>query len=62
MSGAHYNPYFWLLATGKVRHRSCYQNLIEAIQAFGLDEGHVHDNLNLFQKTAQHVNGASINL
>lgn len=49
--GAHCNPYYWLVATGRPDHTNCYRNLVSAIAPFGLGPGHVHDNLNLFQKT-----------
>ncbi len=49
--GAHCNPYYWLVATGQPNHSSCYTNLVAAIAPFGLGPEHVHDNLNLFQKT-----------
>ena len=56
--GAHCNPYFWLVATGRKGLPSCYGNLVDAIRPFGLGPEHVHDNLNLFQKTAKDVRGA----
>jgi len=49
--GAHCNPYYWYLATGKHGLPSCYENLCRSIAAFGLPAEAVHDNLNLFQKT-----------
>ena len=49
--GAHCNPFYWLIATGKPGHPNCYDNLVSAIAPFGLTAEDVHDNLNLFQKT-----------
>ena len=49
--GAHCNPFYWLVATGEREHPNCYDNLVEAIAPFELGPEHVHDNLNLFQKT-----------
>ena len=49
--GAHCNPFYWLVATGESEHPNCYDNLVNAIAPFGLGPEHVHDNLNLFQKT-----------
>ena len=49
--GAHCNPFYWLVATGEEGHPNCYDNLVGAIAPFGLGPDHVHDNLNLFQKT-----------
>jgi uncharacterized protein YcgI (DUF1989 family) len=60
ISGAHCNPYSWLLATGRWDHPNCYDNLASAIGPFGLGPESVHDNLNLFQKTAKHIDGANI--
>jgi uncharacterized protein YcgI (DUF1989 family) len=37
--------------TGRRDLPSCYTNLCDAIQPFGLGPEAVHDNLNLFQKT-----------
>jgi uncharacterized protein len=49
--GAHCTPYFWQLALGKRARSSCYENLVAAIEPFGLKADAVHDNLNLFQKS-----------
>jgi uncharacterized protein YcgI (DUF1989 family) len=49
--GAHCNPYYWLIASGRSNHSTCYTNLVSAIASFGLGPEFVHDNLNLFQKT-----------
>lgn len=49
--GAHCNPYYWLITTGRPDRPSCYSNLVGAIASFGLGSEYVHDNLNLFQKT-----------
>jgi uncharacterized protein YcgI (DUF1989 family) len=49
--GAHCNPYYWLIASGRSDHSSCYTNLVSAVAEFGLGPEFVHDNLNLFQKT-----------
>jgi uncharacterized protein YcgI (DUF1989 family) len=49
--GAHCNPYYWLVATGRTDHANCHSNLAAAIAPFGLGPEYVHDNLNLFQKT-----------
>jgi uncharacterized protein YcgI (DUF1989 family) len=49
--GAHCNPYYWLIARADMNHSNCYMNLVSAIAPFGLGAEHVHDNLNVFQKT-----------
>lgn len=55
--GGHCNPFYWLLATGRPGHPSCYGNLVSAIEPFGLGPEQVHDNLNLFQKTTRDSRG-----
>jgi uncharacterized protein YcgI (DUF1989 family) len=49
--GAHCNPHYWFVATGRRGLPSCYDNLCQAIAPFGLAADAVHDNLNLFQKS-----------
>jgi uncharacterized protein len=49
--GAHCNPHHWMLYTG--RHpRTCYDNLRAGMAMLGLGQRSIHDNMNLFQKTA----------
>ena len=58
--GAHCNPHYWYLSTGRHDLPSCYDNLCASIAAFGLSPDAVHDNLNLFQKTLRLANGTSM--
>ena len=60
--GAHCNPHYWYISTGKRDLPSCYDNLCKAIAPFGLAPEHVHDNLNLFQKTLRLSNGTSMSV
>jgi len=48
---AHCNPHHWLLYTG-THPRTCYDNLREGLAMLGLGQRHIHDNVNLFWKTA----------
>jgi uncharacterized protein YcgI (DUF1989 family) len=58
--GAHCNPHLWQLYAGK-HSRPCYDNLRYALAMLGLNQRHIHDNLNLFMKGGYDaVTGASI--
>jgi uncharacterized protein YcgI (DUF1989 family) len=49
--GAHCNPHHWMLYTG-THPRTCYDNLRAGFAMLGLHQRLVHDNMNLYQKTA----------
>ena len=49
--GAHCNPHHWMLYTG-THPRTCYDNLRAGMAMVGLGQRHIHDNMNLFQRTA----------
>jgi uncharacterized protein YcgI (DUF1989 family) len=59
--GAHCHPHHWILFAGKVPN-TCYDNLRTGCAMVGLDQRAIHDNLNLYMKTAmdpmtgQHLN------
>lgn len=49
--GAHCNPHHWMLYAN--RHpRTCYDNLRAGLAMIGLSQHHIHDNINLFEKSA----------
>jgi uncharacterized protein YcgI (DUF1989 family) len=49
--GAHCNPHHWMLYA-KRHPRTCYDNLRAGMAMVGLSQRSIHDNINLFQKTA----------
>lgn len=54
--GGHCNPHFWYWALKDKTHPyvttfSCYHNLLRAMAFYSLGPMHLHDNINLFQKT-----------
>ena len=49
--GAHCNPHQWLLFAGRIP-RTCYDNLSEGCRMVGLGPARIHDNLNLYMKSA----------
>ena len=49
--GAHCNPHHWVLYTGR-HQRTCYDNLRAGMAMLGHSQRQIHDNLNLFQRTA----------
>jgi uncharacterized protein len=57
MCGGYCNPQFWYYEHGMdpynefVAEFNCYYNLLRAVRPFGLSPQHLHDNVNLFQKT-----------
>jgi uncharacterized protein YcgI (DUF1989 family) len=59
--GAHCHPHHWILFAGKIPN-TCYDNLRSGCAMVGLDQRAIHDNLNLYMKTAmdpitgQHLN------
>ncbi|MGH2974186.1 MAG: DUF1989 domain-containing protein [Solirubrobacterales bacterium] len=56
--GAHCNPHHWTLYAD--RHpRTCYDNLRAGMAMVGLGQRHIHDNLNLFEKSALDPNSGN---
>ena len=49
--GAHCNPHQWLLFAGRLP-RTCYDNLSAGCRMVGLSPARIHDNLNLYMKSA----------
>ncbi|MCW3014424.1 MAG: hypothetical protein JWO02_1516 [Solirubrobacterales bacterium] len=49
--GAHCNAHHWMLYTG-THPRTCYDNLRAGFAMLGLHQRYVHDNMNIYQKTA----------
>jgi uncharacterized protein YcgI (DUF1989 family) len=47
---AHCNPHHWTLYSGQ-HPRTCYDNLRSGMALMGFSQRHIHDNLNLFQKS-----------
>ena len=62
--GAHCNPHDWMLFAGFLPN-TCYDNLRTACASLGLPQHAIHDNLNLYMKSAldpetgRHLNVAS---
>lgn len=49
--GGHCNPHHWAMySAGRVR--TCYDNLRAAVEMLGLNQRHIHDNMNLFERMA----------
>lgn len=49
--GAHCNPHQWMLFAGFIP-RTCYDNLRQGCSMIGLPQQAIHDNLNLYMKSA----------
>jgi uncharacterized protein YcgI (DUF1989 family) len=49
--GAHCNPHDWMLFAGFLPN-TCYDNLRSACESVGLPQRSIHDNLNLYMKSA----------
>lgn len=49
--GAHCNPHQWLVFAG-FAPRTCYDNLTEGCAMVGLEPRDIHDNINLYMKSA----------
>ena len=49
--GAHCNPHQWLVFAGFAPN-TCYDNLTEGCRMVGFGPGQIHDNLNLYMKSA----------